>query len=102
MLKGFGGDQRKRKSKADGELPNHFGIECHHINARLSKTLEDIGEFQGGKLFLILFYCLQAIWCRFRYGVENFYCVPAPGKSEVRCASRSTLNLCEIVRMRQS
>jgi glycosyltransferase involved in cell wall biosynthesis len=81
MLNGFGGDQRKRRSKTNGELPNHFGIECYHINARLSKTLEDIGEFQGGKLFLILFYCLQAIWCRFRYGVKNFYYVPAPGKS---------------------
>ena len=81
MLKGFGGDRRKRKSKAGGELPNRLGIECYHVNARLSKTLEDIGEFQGGKLFLILFYCLQAIWCRFRYGVTSFYYVPAPGKS---------------------
>jgi glycosyltransferase involved in cell wall biosynthesis len=24
---------------------------------------------------------MQAIWCRFRYGVDNFYYVPAPGKS---------------------
>jgi len=23
---------------------------------------------------------MQAIWCRFRYGVENFYYIPAPGK----------------------
>jgi glycosyltransferase involved in cell wall biosynthesis len=27
-----------------------------------------------------LYYCSQAIWCRFRYGVTNFYYVPAPGK----------------------
>ena len=57
-----------------------FGIECYHVNARYSKTLEDIGEFQGSKIFLILFYCLQAVWCRFRYGVKNLYYVPAPGK----------------------
>jgi glycosyltransferase involved in cell wall biosynthesis len=27
-----------------------------------------------------LWFCAQAIWCRFRYGVKNFYYVPAPGK----------------------
>jgi len=42
--------------------------------------MEDIGEFQGTKIFLILFYCLQAIWLRFRHGADNFYYVPAPGK----------------------
>ena len=60
--------------------PNRFGIECYHVNARFSKSLEDIGELRTSKVSLILFYCLQAIWCRFRYGVENFYYVPAPGK----------------------
>src|SRR5471032_860162 len=78
MLDGFGGD--RRKPKPHGELPNAFGIECYHVNARFSQSLEDVGEFQGSKIFLILFYCLQAIWCRFRYGVTNFYYVPAPGK----------------------
>jgi glycosyltransferase involved in cell wall biosynthesis len=81
MLDHFGGDRRKGKSRTGGGSPNGFGIECYHVNARYSKTLEDIGEFQGSKPFLILFYCLQAIWCRFRYGVDNFYYVPAPGKS---------------------
>ena len=76
MLDGFGGDQRKKSPGA----PNDLGIECYHVNARFSKSLQDIGEFQGTKLFLIIFYCLQAIWCRFRYGVETFYYVPAPGK----------------------
>ena len=76
MLEGFGGDQRR---KTGGEN-NHFGIECYHVNARFSQSLEDIGEFQGVKIFLIFWFCAQAIWCRFRYGVENFYYVPAPGK----------------------
>jgi glycosyltransferase involved in cell wall biosynthesis len=74
MLDGFGGDCRRRNS------PAPFGIDCYHVNTRYSKTLEDIGEFQGAKIFLVLYYCLQALWCRFRYGVENFYYVPAPGK----------------------
>ena len=30
--------------------------------------------------FCSLGYCLQAIWCRFRYGVTTFYYIPAPGK----------------------
>jgi glycosyltransferase involved in cell wall biosynthesis len=76
MLENFGGDCRKQKPS-----PNPFGIECYHVNARFSKTLEDVGELQAGKILLILFYCAQAIWCRFRYGVKIFYYVPAPGKS---------------------
>lgn len=56
------------------------GIDCYHVNARFSRGLEDVGEFQGLKLLLIFWYCLQAIWLRFRYGVTNFYYVPAPGK----------------------
>jgi glycosyltransferase involved in cell wall biosynthesis len=76
MLEGFGGDARKKKSSA----PNPHGIECYHVNARFSRGLSDIGEFQGGKIFLIFWFCLQAIWLRFRYGVKNFYYVPAPGK----------------------
>ena len=76
MLDGFGGDCRSPRKAS----PEVAGIECYHVNARFSKTLEDVGEFQGFKLFLILYYCLQAVWCRFRYGVTNFYYVPAPGK----------------------
>jgi len=78
MLDNFGGDRRKAKFR--NQPVNHFGIECYHVNARFSKTLEDIGEFQIGKILLILFYCAQAIWCRLRYGVDNFLYVPAPGK----------------------
>jgi len=76
MLEGFGGDARKRKSGP----ANPHGIECYHVNARFSRGLSDIGAFQGGKLFLIFWFCLQAIWLRFRHGVKNFYYVPAPGK----------------------
>ena len=79
MLNGFGGDCRKSRNKSGAR--NRYGIECYHVNARFSKSLDDVGELQIGKVPLILFYCLQAIWCRFRYGVTNFYYVPAPGKS---------------------
>jgi glycosyltransferase involved in cell wall biosynthesis len=76
MLAGFGGDARRR----NGHPPSAHGIECYHVNARFSRSLEDVGEFQGAKIILIFWFCLQAIWLRFRYGVKNFYYVPAPGK----------------------
>ncbi len=92
MLAGFGGDQRKshknykgaeKKERAPGSRPQEsdpYGVECYHVDARLSQKLEDIGDFRIGKLLLLLGYCLQAIWCRIRYGVTNFYYIPAPGK----------------------
>jgi glycosyltransferase involved in cell wall biosynthesis len=78
MLDNYGGDRRKAKFR--NQPVNRFGIECYHVNARFSKTLEDVGELQMGKIALILFYCAQAIWCRFRYGVDTFFYIPAPGK----------------------
>ena len=78
MLNGFGGDHRRA-----GVAPapaNPYGIECYHVNAQVSRELDDIGGLRIGKLFLLLGYCAQAVWCRFRYGVTTFYYVPAPGK----------------------
>jgi glycosyltransferase involved in cell wall biosynthesis len=83
MLAGFGGDRRQNRDPAGGQEPqssNPYGIECYHVNARLSQKLEEIGDFRIGKMFLLLGYCLQAIWCRFRYGVRTLYYIPAPGK----------------------
>jgi glycosyltransferase involved in cell wall biosynthesis len=77
MLEGFGGDARKSRT-APGA--SRFGIECYHVNARFSRGLSDIGEFQGTKMLLVVWFCAQALWVRFRYGVKNLYYVPAPGK----------------------
>jgi len=93
MLAGFGGDHRAARS-ASGPNPAQppssqaapvapqtaLGIECYHVNARLSQKLEDIGDFRIGKFLLLLGYSAQAIWCRFRYGVTTLYYIPAPGK----------------------
>lgn len=76
MLDGFGGDVRRRNAEPGAAL----GIDCYHVNARFSRSLEDVGEFQGAKILLIFWFCLQAVWLRLRYGVDNFYYVPAPGK----------------------
>ncbi len=77
MLDGLGGDRRRGgRARAGAD----YGVECYHVNARLSKQLEDIGELRIGKMFLLLSYCFEALWCRFRYGVTNLYYIPAPGK----------------------
>src|SRR5690242_1526461 len=76
MLGGFGGDRRQggRPTVLDwnGSLEREFNLQCYHVNARLSQKLEDIGDLRIGKFILLLGYCAQAIWCRFRYNVTNF------------------------------
>lgn len=95
MLEGFGGDQRRnRRQGAAGATPNKFGIACYHVNARLSRNLADIGEFRPQKVLLLIGYCLQAIWCRFRYGVTTFYYIPAPGKRSALVRDWLVMRLC--------
>ena len=73
MLDGLGGDCRKNG-------PHPGPVQCYHVNAQVSDNMEDIGTFRIGKLLTLLRYCLEAIWCRIRFGVRSFYYVPAPGK----------------------
>ena len=79
LVDGLGGDHRS-KIKESNIPAAHSEIECYHVNCRYSETIEDIGSFRLGKMWLVVRYCLEAIWCRFRYGVRAFYYVPAPGK----------------------
>ncbi|MCU0770542.1 MAG: glycosyltransferase family 4 protein [Verrucomicrobia bacterium] len=82
MLDGFGGDHRRRLFRRPPEPrpSTPYGLECYHVNARLSKDLEDIGSFRPQKFLILFWHCLSAIWCRLRYGVRTLYYVPAPGK----------------------
>ena len=79
LLDDLGGDRRRSKSPPESTSTQPT-IACYHVNARLSRDLADIGQRQLGKIPALLWYCLQAIWCRFRHGVPNFYYVPAPGR----------------------
>ena len=55
-------------------------FEVHHVDARVSDDLEDVGSFRPQK-FIRLFKCiLQAWWLRLRHGPMAFYYVPAPAK----------------------
>ena len=98
MLAGFGGDRRKSEAltpTAGAALAGaEFGIECYHVNARLSQKLEDIGDLRAGKFILLLGYCLRAIWCRFRYGVTTLYYIPAPGKRSALYRDWMVMCLC--------
>lgn len=78
MLDGFGGDHRHPAPGPARVSP--FGIECYHVDARLSQRLEHIGDVRVAKLVALIGYCLQAIWCRYRHGVTNLYYIPGPGK----------------------
>jgi len=78
LLDGLGGDMRRRGKSEPRNSKSE--IECYHVNCRYSDDLEDIGSFRLEKTWLLLRYCLEAIGCRFRYGVRTFYYVPAPGK----------------------
>lgn len=90
FLDGLGGDCRRRRDAK----PSPYGIDCYHVNARLSKQMEDIGDLRAGKLLLLFGYCLQAIYMRFRHGVENFYYVPAPGKRSALYRDWMVMALC--------
>src|SRR4051812_27492633 len=99
MLAGFGGDKRtKRKSGAEqGAISaSPTDIECYHVNARLSSKLEDVGTLRIGKSVLLLGYCLQAIWCKFRYGINTFYYVPAPGKRSALYRDWMVMSVCRL------
>jgi glycosyltransferase involved in cell wall biosynthesis len=55
-------------------------FEVHHVDARVSDDLEDVGSFRPQK-FWRLFKCIaQAWWIRLRHGRMAFYYVPAPAK----------------------
>jgi glycosyltransferase involved in cell wall biosynthesis len=55
-------------------------VDCHHVDARLSTDLEDVGQVRWTKVFRLVGYCLQALWIRFRHGVRVLYYVPTPPK----------------------
>jgi len=92
MLDGFGGDRRRRRNRR--QQPNRFGLECYHVNARLSRDMEDIGSMRPQKFLFLFWHCLNAIWCRFRHGVRVLYYVPAPGKQAAIWRDWLVMTLC--------
>tara|TARA_B100001559_G_scaffold10059_1_gene8830 strand:+ start:384 stop:1538 length:1155 start_codon:yes stop_codon:yes gene_type:complete len=54
-------------------------LDVFHIDARLSKDIDDIASVGFRKFFLLFSYCMRAIWLRVMKGATHFYYVPAPG-----------------------
>lgn len=63
---------------AGDPAPAASKIRFHHVDARLSRTLGDVGGLRLGKLPRLLGYCAQAVWLRWRRGARVLYYVPAP------------------------
>ncbi len=57
-----------------------LGIEVHHVDARLSDSLEDVGSARGGKLTRLIGYAFQALRLRWMHGIQDLYYVPSPPK----------------------
>ncbi|MED5453574.1 MAG: glycosyltransferase family 4 protein [Verrucomicrobiota bacterium] len=54
-------------------------IDVFHVDARLSKDIDDIASVSLRKLFLLFSYCMRAIFLRISKKATHFYYVPAPG-----------------------
>lgn len=60
------------------ESPESFSV--HHINARFSENLEDVGEGTLRKVIPLSIYLLEAVFLRFRLRSPILYYVPGPAK----------------------
>jgi len=77
MLASLGGDARQAPPSPGSPPALASGVQCYHVNCRLSQDVSDIGRARKAKLFPLLKYCLQAIRIRFAHGADHFYFVPA-------------------------
>ncbi|MDB4313392.1 glycosyltransferase [bacterium] len=83
------------KLMLDGLESGEFGeFEIHHIDARFSTSLEDVGTSGISKGFLALKFAFQAIRCRLIHGVKAIYYVPAPPKASAMIRDWIVLALC--------
>jgi glycosyltransferase involved in cell wall biosynthesis len=69
-------------------------FEVHHVDARVSDDLEDVGSFRPAKFWRLFKCILQAWWIRLRYGRMAFYYVPAPAKRSAILRDWLVMALC--------
>lgn len=55
-----------------------LGIEIHHVDARLSGDLRDVGSARGGKIPRLIRHCREALQCSRKHGIQSLYYVPSP------------------------
>jgi len=69
-------------------------FEIHHIDARFSDTMEEIGGKGLAKVMRALRFSARAIRLRLTHGVTTFYYIPAPPKSAAMARDWIVLALC--------
>jgi glycosyltransferase involved in cell wall biosynthesis len=79
----------------EGLRSGRFGeFEIHHIDARFSDTMEEIGGKGLAKVLRALRFSARAIRLRLSHGVTTFYYVPAPPKPAAMARDWLVLALC--------
>ncbi|MDD5260583.1 MAG: glycosyltransferase family 4 protein [Methylacidiphilales bacterium] len=94
MIRGLGGDFRYCPQLTTGIHMENPDVRVFHVNARVSASMEDVGRVKIGKLFRLCSHCLEAIWCRIRYGANVLYYVPAPAKASAILRDWIVMVLC--------
>lgn len=85
LLEVCGGDRRsavsssKSNSGPSVEGRRSVNVECYHVDCRYSDEMGEIGHVGWKKVFRLIKYCAEALWCRARHGVTDFLYIPAPG-----------------------
>ena len=69
-------------------------FEVHHVDARVSDDLEDVGSFRPRKFLRLLKSIAQAWGIRLRHGRMAFYYVPAPAKRSAIMRDWVVMALC--------
>lgn len=69
-------------------------FEVHHVNARVSDDVEDVGALRPQKFIRLFKFILQAWWIRLRHGRMAFYYVPAPAKRSAIMRDWVVMALC--------
>jgi glycosyltransferase involved in cell wall biosynthesis len=73
---------------------DHGDFEIHHIDARFSSSMEEVGTSGLNKGLLAFKYAFQAIRLRFRHGIKTLYYIPAPPKTSAMVRDWMILALC--------
>ncbi|MDC0314942.1 glycosyltransferase family 4 protein [bacterium] len=58
------------------------GVQIHHIDARFSRDMDDVGKGRLGKVLLAVKFARLAISRRLKTGVNTLYYIPAPAKRQ--------------------
>ena len=70
----------------------HF--EVHHVDARLSDDMADVGSFRPEKIFRLMRSVCKALRIRLKHGTMPFYYVPAPVKKSAILRDWLVMALC--------